>query len=129
MIDLAHYLAGFNGFDLLLALVIFSGLGFSLINEIRGIRKMSKYEEMKTKLYNGCGHVFLFIVSIKFLGFLIDSENGGSNGEKLSDLSILGDYPILSGIIALVVVTTHVLAFIGSLNIAERLNNMIKPVL
>lgn len=39
MIDLVHNLAVFNGKDLLLAVVVFAGLGLWLINEIRGFRK------------------------------------------------------------------------------------------
>ncbi len=90
---------------------------------------MSEYKQLKSIFYNGCGHMFLFIVSIKFLSFLIISDNGGvDKGEQLAELSILSDYPILSAIIGIVVVIAHTLAFIGSLNIAERLNNMIKPV-
>lgn len=39
MIDLAHDLAVFNGKDLLLCVILALGLGFSLINEIRGFIK------------------------------------------------------------------------------------------
>jgi len=39
MIGLVHDVAVFNGKDLLLCVVVAVGLGFSLINEIRGFRK------------------------------------------------------------------------------------------
>jgi len=113
------WLYGANGYDLLFWSVIAFGLGFSLINEIKRVYKMSKYEELKSSFYNGCGHIFLFVVLIESLSFLV-----GTGGNDLP----LSEFPVASALLNIAVSIAHILSFIGSINIADRLNKLIKPI-
>lgn len=81
---------------------------------------MGKYSKFKSDFYNGCGYLFLLVVLVESLGLLIGRGGGGE--------ALLSSSPIVGAIINILLAFVHILALVGSLNIADRLNKAIKPV-